>query len=84
MEHLPLTRSGAFGEFPATGDAETLFPELPPSGMSPVEVMVMLPPGRCAMHIVVAEEDAAEAFAMAFEACEGVAEFEVTARRFRG
>jgi hypothetical protein len=82
-QHLPLTRSGAFEEIPATGGVDTLFPELPPPGMRPVEVMVILPEGRCAMHIVVAQADAAEAFAMAFGACADVEEFEITAKRFR-
>ena len=84
MDYLPLTRSGAFEEFPLTGGAETLFPELPSSGASPVEVTVTLPGGRCAMAIVVAERDAAEAFGMAFRACAGIDGFEVTARRFTG
>lgn len=83
MEHLPLTRSGPFEEIPA-GGVDTLFPELPAEGARPVEVMVVLPEGRCAMHIVVAQADAADAFAMAFGACADVEEFEVTARRFRG
>lgn len=84
MDHLPLTHSGPFEEFPAAGNVNTLFPELAPSGSRPVEVTVILPEGRCAMHIVVAEADAAEAFGLAFGACAGVEEFEVTARRFRG
>jgi hypothetical protein len=84
MSHLPLTRSAAFEEIPGTGGTETLFPELPPPGTRPVEVTVVLPEGRCAMHIVVAEADAAHAFGLAFGACRDVEEFEVSARRFRG
>jgi hypothetical protein len=83
-QHLPLTRSGAFEEIPATGGVDTLFPELPPAGMRPVEVTVALPGRPCAMHLVVAEEDAAAAFSLAFRACAGVEEFEITARQFRG
>lgn len=84
MDHLPLTRSAPFEEIPPAGGVETLFPELAPSAARPVEVMVVLPQGRCAMHIVVAMADAAEAFVMAFGACAEVDEFEVIARRFRG
>ncbi|HTJ66185.1 MAG TPA: hypothetical protein VL551_01525 [Actinospica sp.] len=84
MDHLPLTRSAPFEDFPADGVIETLFPELPPPGMRPVEVTVTLPEGRCAMHIVVAQADGAEAFGMAFRACADVEDFEITARRFRG
>ena len=83
MEYLPLTRSGAFEEIPA-GGTETLFPELPPAGMRPVEVTVTLPGRPSAMHLVVAEEDAAAAFGLAFRACAGVEEFEISARRYRG
>jgi hypothetical protein len=84
MEYLPLTRPAPFEDFPAGEDIETLFPELPPPGMRPVEVAVTLPEGRCVMHIVVAEANAAEAFGMAFRACAGLEDYEITARRFRG
>jgi hypothetical protein len=83
MEHLPLTRSGPFEEIPG-GNMATLFPELPPPGMRPVEVTVTLPGRPSAMHLVVAEEDAASAFGLAFRACAGIEEFEVSARRFAG
>lgn len=66
---------------------ETLFPELPLPGERPVEVAVTVPDGdsrRCVMHVVAAEADAVKAFEMAFGACEGMDEFEVTARRFTG
>jgi hypothetical protein len=66
---------------------ETLFPELPSSGERPVEVAVTVPDGagrRCVMHVVAAERDAGQAFAMAFEACRDAEGFEVTARRFAG
>ena len=82
MEHLPLTRSGPFTEIPA--GIETLFPELAPPGSQPVEVTVTLPGVPCAMHIVTREADAGRAFELAFEACAGIDEFEITARRFRG
>lgn len=36
------------------------------------------------MHVVAAERDAGQAFAMAFEACRDAEGFEVTARRFAG
>lgn len=86
MDHLPLTRSGAFEEFPLAAGMETLFADLPPNGMRPVEVTVTVPDGgspRCVMHIVAAEDDAPQALAMAAGACRGVEEFEITARRFR-
>jgi hypothetical protein len=66
---------------------EPLFAELPPPGARPVEVTVMVPDGgrrRCVMDIVVAEDSAGQAFAMAFAAVRGVEGFEVTARRFEG
>lgn len=66
---------------------ETLFPELPPDGARPVEVAVTVPDGdsrRCVMHVVAAEDDAAQAIAMAVGACRGVDGFELTARRFAG
>jgi len=84
MDHMPLTRPQPFEEFPLPAGMEPLWPELAPPGLQPVEVAVTLPGGRVAMHIVVAEADAADAFGMAFGACAGVEEFEVTARRFRG
>ena len=83
MGHLPLTRPEPFTEFPA--GMEPLFAELPPSGLRPVEVTVTVPDGdsrRCVMHIVTAEANAEQAFAMAFGACEGMDGFEVIARRF--
>ena len=82
MEHLPLTRPAPFTEFPA--GMEPLFAELPPPGMRPVEVTVTLPGRPSAMHLVVAEEDAAAALTLAFQACAGVEEFEISARRFTG
>jgi hypothetical protein len=67
---------------------ETLFPELPLPGERPVEVAVTVPGDggsrRCVMHVVAAQADAVKAFEMAFGACEGLDEFEVTARRFAG
>lgn len=87
MDYLPLTRSGTFEEFPASGGTDTLFPELPPSGSRPVEVTVTVPDGdsrRCVMHIVAAEDDAPAALAMALGACREVDGFELTARRFAG
>jgi hypothetical protein len=66
---------------------ETLFSELPPPGARPVEVTVTVPEGdgrRVLMHVLAAEDDAAQALAMAVGACEGMDEFEVTARRFAG
>jgi len=84
MDHLPLTRPGPFEEIPEFTGMEVLFPELPLPGSRPVEVTVTLPEGRCAMHIVIAEADAAKAFGMAFGACEGLEDFEITAKRFSG
>jgi hypothetical protein len=90
MDHLPLTRSAPFTEipeFPAAAGIGTLFPELAPSGARPVEVTVTVPERggrRCVMHIVTAEDNAGDAFSLAFRACEGVDGFEVTARRFAG
>jgi hypothetical protein len=84
MDNLPLTRPALFEEIPFTVGTETLFPELPPAGMRPVEVTVTLPGRPSAMHLVVAEEDAAAAFGLAFRACTGVEEFEISARRYRG
>jgi hypothetical protein len=82
MEYLPPTRPQPFTEIPA--GVEPLFPELAPPGSRPVEVTVTLPGVPSAMHMVVAQPDAAAAFALAFGACAGVEDFEVTARRFRG
>ncbi len=65
---------------------EPLFPELPASGSRPVEVTVTVPDGagrRCLMDVVAAEDDAVQAFAMAFGACRDVEDFEVAARPFR-
>lgn len=86
MDHLPLTRSAPFEEFPG-GGIETLFPELPPPGRRPVEVLVAITEEgarRVVMDIVAAEDDLPQALAMAVGACRGMAEFEVTARPFRG
>lgn len=85
MESLPLTRPAPFEEIPAGMDP--LWPELAPSGARPVEVTVTVPQGggrRCVMHIVIAEENAGDAFGLAFSACWGVEGFEITARRFAG
>lgn len=87
MEHLPLTRPAPWTEIPAAAGIETLFPELPPSGARPVEVAVTVPEGageRVVMHVLVAEDDAPQAFAMAFGACRDVEQFTITAGRFRG
>jgi hypothetical protein len=87
MSYLPLTRSGAFEDFPFAEGTDTLFPELPPAGSRPVEVTVTVPDGdsrRCVMDIVAAEDDAPQAFATAFGACRGVKDFEITARWFTG
>jgi hypothetical protein len=83
MDYLPLTRPEPFTEIPA-GAMEALWPELPSSGARPVEVTVTLPGNPCAMHLLVAQGDTARAFALAFGACEGVDEFEITVRRFTG
>jgi hypothetical protein len=79
---LPLTRSAPWTEIPAA--AETLFPELPSSGARPVEVTVTLPGIPPAMHLVVSQADTPRALAVAFGACEGVDEFKISVRRFRG
>ena len=79
---LPLTRSAPWTDIPA--GIEPLFPELGPSGARPVEVTVTLPQNPCAMHIIVAQGDTPRAFALAFGACEGVEDFEISVRRFRG
>jgi hypothetical protein len=79
---LPLTRSAPWTDIPA--GVETLFPELPSSGARPVEVTVTLPGIPHAMHLVVAQGDTPRALTFAFGACEGVDDFEITARRFRG
>ena len=66
---------------------QTLFPELPASGARPVEVTVTVPHGeerRTVMHLLVTEDDALRALALAVTACKGVPDFEVTARRFTG
>jgi hypothetical protein len=82
MESLPLTRSQPYEDVPA--GIEPLFPELAPPGLRPVEVTVALPGVPCAMHVVIAQADVLRALALASEACAGVEEFEITARRFRG
>jgi hypothetical protein len=79
---LPLTRSAPWTEIPP--EIETLFPELPSSGARPVEVTVTLPGIPHAMHLLVTQADTSRAFALAFEACAGVEEFEISVRRFRG
>ena len=64
---------------------EPLWPELPPPGSRPVEVMVTVPGAdgrRVVMDIVAAEDDAERALAVAMRACRGVDDFELTARRF--
>ena len=86
---LPLTRSAPWTDLdlPANASMEPLWPELPPPGARPVEVMVTVPDGdsrRCVMHVVAAEDDAGRALAMAVSACRGVGDFEVTARPFAG
>jgi hypothetical protein len=66
---------------------EPLFDELGPLLARSVEVTVTVPDGkgrRCLMDVVVAEEDAAHAFGVAFKACLKVEGFEVSARRFEG
>jgi hypothetical protein len=87
MDYLPLTRPEPFTEFPVTAGMEPLFDELAPLAASPVEVMATVPHGearRCVMHLLVAEDDAARALALAVTACRGIADFEVVARRFAG
>ena len=86
---LPLTRSAPWTDLdlPANASMEPLWPELPPPGTRPVEVTVTVPEGdgrRCVMDVVVAEDSAGQAFAMAFAAVRGVGDFEVTARPFAG
>lgn len=86
MEHLPLTRPAPWEEIPG-GGIETLFPELPPPGARPVEVLVAVTEEgarRVVMDIVAAEDDLPQALAMAVGACRGMAEFKVTAQPFRG
>jgi hypothetical protein len=83
MNHLPLTRSQPFTDFPAGMDP--LFDELAPLVQAPVEVTVTVPEGdrrRCVMDLLVAEGDAVRAFAVAWEKCGSLAEFEITVRRF--
>lgn len=87
MDYLPLTRPAPWDELPANAGMEPLFEELAPLAASPVEVIVTVPGGksrRCVMDVVVAEKDAGQAFAMAFEAIRDAPDFEVTARRFEG
>jgi hypothetical protein len=79
---LPLTRPAPWTEIPP--ETETLFPELPSSGARPVEVTVTLPGVPHAMHLLVAQGDTSRAFALAFDACRDVDEFEISVRRFRG
>jgi hypothetical protein len=87
MDHLPLTCSAPFEEFPVTAGMEALFPELGLPPARPVEVLVTVADGdrrRTLMDVVVPEAEAAEAFGAAFGYCEGMEDFEVTARRFTG
>jgi hypothetical protein len=72
-------------EQPRALPMETLFAELPPPGLRPVEVTVTVPGAggrRVVMDIVASEADAARALAVAMGACRGVEDFELTARRF--
>ena len=83
---LPLTRSAPWTEIPPDAGM-TLFPELAPSAARPVQVTVTVSDEggrRPVMDIVASEDDAPQAFAMAFGACRDTGEFEVVARRFRG
>lgn len=87
MDSLPLTRPAPWAEIPANTGMDPLFDELAPLAANPVQVTVTVPGGksrRCLMDVVVAEGDAARAFAMAFEQIRGAGDFEVTARRFAG
>jgi hypothetical protein len=87
MSHLPLTRPGPWTELPASAGMEPLFDELGPLRASPVEVMVTVPAlagRRCVMDLLVAEGDLLRALTVAAEACRGVDDFELTARRFGG
>ena len=84
---LPLTRSGPWSELPANAGMEPLFDELGPLRAQPVEVTVTVPDGksrRCVMDLLVAEGDLLRALTVAADACRGVADFELSARRFEG
>jgi hypothetical protein len=83
MDHLPLTRSGTFEEFPATAGMDVLFPELASPGSRPVEVTVTVPAGdsrRCVMQVVTGERNAELAFGIAFGACRNMPGYELTVR----
>lgn len=88
---LPLTRSGPWTEFPATGGMvplfdDFLFPVHAPRGSRPVQVTVTVPDGgggRPVMDLAAREADAVEAFAMAFRECAGIGEFEIRVRPLR-
>ena len=87
MSHLPLARPAPWDGIPANAGMEPLFDELGPLLARPVEVTVTVPDGkgrRCLMDVVVAEKDAGQAFAVAFDAIRDAEDFEVTARRFEG
>ncbi len=62
---------------------EPLWPELAELVLQPVEVTVLLPGGRVAMQIVVAEADAENAFGMALRACRGMDEFKIQVEKAR-
>jgi hypothetical protein len=85
MSSLPLTRPAPWTEIPANMDP--LFAELAPNGARPVEVAVTVPEAggeRCVMHLLVAEDDAPRAMAIALRACRGVKGFRIEAGPFEG
>jgi hypothetical protein len=87
MDSLPLTRPGPWIEVPANAGMEPLFDDLAPLCARPVEVTVTIPHGqsrRTVMHLLVAEDDAPRALALAAGACRGVDGFEINARQFAG
>lgn len=87
MEHMPLTRSQPFTEIPPGAGMETLWPELAPPGARPVSVTATVPNGdsrQAVMSLIVREDDAVRAFAMALEHCAGVDGFEIRVGRHAG
>ena len=92
MEHLPLTRPAEWTEIPAGSvdvvyPEDTLWPELAPPALRSFEVLLTVPDGgrrRTVADIVASRADMLRALATAFEMCESLEDFELTARRYRG
>lgn len=89
---MPLTRSAPFTEIPAGSvdviwPQDTLWPELAPPALRPVQVTVTVPEGggrRPVMDIVTQQAQAVADFATAFRYAVQADDFEITVRRYRG